>query len=125
MQQYISCFPVTIENANLSEQAIYTGELYYTGSAGNDGLVFGYQGRYDEMRVKHDIYCCNMRDTLDYWHTGRQFGSAPTLNQDFIECNPRKDIFADTSSPGFIVHIQNNVEALLPMPIVAEPSKMI
>lgn len=107
--------------ANLSEQAIERAEIYASGVEAENRTIFGYQGRYDEMRVKRNMVCGQMRDTFDYWHLGRQFGSAPTLNQAFIECNPDKRIFADQADPGLIVSIGNKIKAIRPMPVIAEP----
>lgn len=110
------------EFANLSEQAVEAGEVYVTSaSASASQTTLGYQGRYDEMRTKNDLICDDMRDTYDYWHLARQFSSAPTLNQTFIECDPRKDIFAAPSEPGFIITFGNLILATRPMPIQAEP----
>jgi len=109
------------EFANLSEQAIYRMELYAS-TVKNDNLtVFGYQGRYDEMRVKKNQVCAQMRDTLDYWHLGRQFASAPSLNQTFIECIPDKRIFAVQDEDGLVVNIANVIKAIRPLPIQSNP----
>lgn len=108
------------EFANLSEQPIWASELYYNNTVDDDSL-FGYQGRYDEHRTKQDMVCADMRDTFDYWHLAEQFTSHPALNSSFITCDPRKDIFASTSEPNCIVHINNKITAVRPMPIIAEP----
>ena len=49
------------EFANLSEQAIQRAEIYANGVAANNQVIFGYQGRYDEMRVKRNMVCGLMR----------------------------------------------------------------
>lgn len=111
------------EFANLSEQAIENAEICATTSAPHNTGIFGYQARYDEMRIKSNMVCSEMRSTFDYWHLGRQFdvGTPPTLNDDFVECIPRKDIFAAPSVPGLIVSFGNSIKAFRPMPIIAEP----
>lgn len=109
------------EFANLGEQAVTNAELFYTFEANTDKAIFGYQGRYDEMRTKQDLFCADMRDTFQYWHLGRIFSSTPSLNSDFVKCNPRKDIFAVTDEPGFIVHHKNLIQAVRPIPIQSEP----
>lgn len=109
------------EFANLSEEAIIRAELYANGVSNDNNTVFGYQGRYDHMRVKESKVCGDMRSTFDYWHIGRQFGSAPTLNETFVSCIPRKDIFAAPSEDGLIVNIGNLIKAIRPMPIMANP----
>lgn len=108
------------EFANLGEQGILNNEIYTQGSD-SDKAVFGFQGRYDEMRVKNNMVCANMRDVFSYWHLARSFASLPLLNEQFIECIPDKRIFAVPSEPGFIVHYANRVKAVRPLPILAEP----
>ena len=77
------------EFANLSEQAIERVELYASGVESENKTVFGYQGRYDEMRVKKNMVCSLMRTDFNYWHMGRIFSSAPNLNKTFhrLRCN--------------------------------------
>ena len=117
------------EFANLSEQAIYESEIYAT--VDNNSHIFsgelvssdffGYQGRYDEMRIKHDMVCGEMRNTFSYWTMARDFESAPALNSDFVTCNPTKRIFAVENVDGLIVHFGNRIRALRPIPIQSEP----
>lgn len=111
------------EFANLSEQAIENAEICATTSSAHNNGIFGYQGRYDEMRIKDNMICSEMRTTFDYWHLGRQFdvGSPPALNSSFITCVPRKDIFAVPSEPGLLVNYCNLIKAYRPIPIVSEP----
>ena len=61
------------EFANLSEQAVLNKEVYVTGNDTNDKMIFGYQGRYDEMRTKQNMVCGQMKSTFSYWHLGRIF----------------------------------------------------
>ena len=109
------------EFANLSEQAIINAEIYATGVLADNQNIFGYQGRYDEMRTKNNLIVSQMRSTFDYWHLGRQFASAPALNASFVTCVPRKDIFAVPSEPGLIVNFGNVIKAIRPLPYMAEP----
>ena len=111
------------EFANLSEQAVENAEICATASSAHNTGIFGYQGRYDEMRTKDNMVCSQMRDTFDYWHLARQFDptTPPTLNDDFVECIPRKDIFAVPSEPGLIVSFGNIIKAIRPLPIMGEP----
>lgn len=110
------------EFANLSEQAIENGEIFVTDNniPLNEG-IFGYQGKYDEMRYKPNMVCGEMRTTFDYWHLCRQFASLPALNSDFLECNPDKRIFAVENEPGFIVSYGNLIKAIRPIPIQSTP----
>lgn len=114
------------EFANLGEQPVYEEEIMlHQTSAGTNREVFGYQGRYDEYRYRKSSVHGNLRDTLDYWHLGRQFDTAvanrPRLNSDFITCSPRKDIYPAPSLPGMLVSFGNILKVVRPMPYMAEP----
>lgn len=111
------------EFANLSEQAIEQAELYATAVANENTAIFGYQGRYDELRTKRNMAVGLMRDDtgLAHWNLARIFSSSPDLNEDFIKCVPDKRIFAVTDEPGFIVTAQNIIRAVRPIPVVGEP----
>ena len=65
------------EFANLSEQAVERAELYASGVEAENRTIFGYQGRYDEMRVKRSQVCGLMRTDFNYWHLGRIFPRRP------------------------------------------------
>jgi len=109
------------EFVNLSEQAIEQVEIYATGTESENKKLFGYQGRYDELRYKPSMVAADFRDVFNYWHLGRIFESAPALNEDFIQCLPQKRIFAVQSEPGFMVQIRNIIKAIRPLPVIAEP----
>nr|QJB18783.1 MAG: major capsid protein [Microvirus sp.] len=112
------------EFANLSEQAIIKAEICAVhNNTEHNEAVFGFQGRYDEMRTKPNMICSEMRSTYDYWHLARQFDTAnpPALNQAFITCSPRKDIFAVENVPGLIVSFANLIKAYRPIPLMSEP----
>ena len=112
------------EFIGLSEQAIEEEEIYVT--ADNESAnraIFGYQGRYDEMRVKRDFVHGKLRSTMNTWHLGRSFASAPNLNASFVEMDPAQfnRIFALTSGPHCIVHVGNIIKAIRPLPVESNP----
>ena len=109
------------EFANLSEQAIERCEIYASTSESGNKTLFGYQGRYDELRFKRNQVCGLMRTSLNYWHLGREFASPPLLNSSFVECNPSKRIFAVQDEPGLIVNFGNLIKAIRPMPVQSNP----
>jgi hypothetical protein len=109
------------EFAHLSEQAIFNAEIYLNDEQVTNESVFGYQGRYDELRTKQNMVVAGMRSDFDYWHLSREFAEIPLLNSTFITCLPRKDIFAVPSEPGLIVSYANLIKAFRPMPVKAEP----
>lgn len=108
------------EFANLSEQAVTNQELYAQANA-EDIKIFGYQGRYDELRVKQSLVCGQMRNTFDYWHLGRKFDNQPKLNSDFVMCKPAKRIYAVQNEPGLIVSVANLIKAVRPLPVQSQP----
>lgn len=113
------------EFVNLSEQAIINAELCATGVLAHNQTLFGYQGRYDELRTKQNMVCGEMRagEVYDYWTLARQFDTLnpPELNEDFIKCVPRKDVFAVPTEPALIVSFGNKIKAFRPLPVTAEP----
>ncbi len=115
---------------NLSEQEVFEEEIYVSGVSHNTSKtgnrdIFGFQGRYNEMRHNQNMLTGLMRGdkTYNYWNLGRWFDSAPKLNKSFLECNPSKRgfIVTDDSMPGFILHIGHKIKALRPMVYMAEP----
>nr|WAE43417.1 MAG: major capsid protein [Microviridae sp.] len=108
----------------LSEQGVEEAELFLSDNEAANKIIFGYQGHFDEMRYKPNLVCADMRDTFNYWHIGRSFASAPGLNDTFLQCIPRKDIFADQADPGFLVHWSNRITAVRPLPVLAAPGFM-
>ena len=111
------------EFANLSEQAIETAEIYCTDDAEQNKTIFGFNGRYQEMRFKENRVCGEFRTELDYWHLARKFDNAPKLNSDFIQIKPEytKRIFAVQNRAGCLVEVGNLLKVARPLPYVAEP----
>lgn len=106
------------EFAHLQEQPVMSHELYLDNDASS---VFGYQGRYNEMRSKEDKVHNNMRDTLSYWHMARKFSTRPLLNSSFVYGSPSNRIFAVQNQPEYIVHLGNRVLATRPLPYIPTP----
>jgi hypothetical protein len=80
--------------ANIGDQEIQNRELY----AGNgvSTKAFGYTPRYQEYRFAPSETHGEMQTTLKYFHMNRIFNSTPVLNQQFMNCTPRTDMFAVT-----------------------------
>lgn len=121
------------EFANLSEQGIYNAEIYVQNDSADldtdflstvNGQVFGFQGIYDEMRIKSNRITGMMRDKLDYWHLARKFANAPALNEDFIMTKDTDfdRIFAVQDEDQLIVVCKNYLAgSIRPMPEVPDP----
>ena len=105
----------------MSEQAVERAEIYANNIEADNRTIFGYQGRYDEMRIKRNQVCGMMRTDFNYWHMGRMFTSAPTLSSSFVVSNPTKRIFAAPTEPGLIVNFANKIKAIRPLPIQSDP----
>lgn len=110
---------------NLSEQGIYAGELYVD-NTDEDTEIWGFQGRWNEMRAGTSFACGAMRDTYAYWNFSRHFDSRPELDADFIECKPSesKKIYAVQSEPGIICQFATILDAVRPITAYPEPGRM-
>jgi hypothetical protein len=78
--------------ANLGEQAVYRGEIYYVGDKAttnaDNTTVWGYQERWSEYRYYPNKISGQFRSQaatpLDAWHFAQNYGSAPSLNSTFL-----------------------------------------
>jgi hypothetical protein len=110
--------------ANIGEQEVKLEELYaYTNQSGS---TFGYVPRYAEYKYMPSRVAGDFRTSLDYWHLGRIFDSAPTLSQEFIECTTQETerIFAvnDPDVQKLYCHVLNKIKAVRPMPKYGTPT---
>lgn len=116
------------EFAHLGEQPIFKSEVVCNStSAGSDtfdtGDVFGYQPRYEEYRRKLNGVHGDFRTNMAYWHLARVFSSVPSLNSDYVSCNPSKRIFAagDQADRPCWVEMFLDIKAIRPMPKKGTP----
>lgn len=113
------------EFAQLGEQAIENRELYFdpTGASAPDTGTFGYQHRYAEYRYIPSSVHGDFKDSLSFWHLGRQFNQQPVLNSSFVTAVPRNNVFAVQSGVHHLwVQLYNDVKAKRAMPKFAIPS---
>lgn len=89
------------------DQPLFQKELYYPG----DSTVFGYQPRYDEYRRELSHITGEFRTTLNTWHFGRNFSSAPALNSTFLACVPPETPFVSSSVDNFQAMISHRLKA--------------
>lgn len=109
---------------NLGEQEIKQAELYATDVEAENTTIFGFQGRYNELRYMPSVVTGELRPggNLEYYTLARDFDSAPGLNEAFIKCDPGKRVFAvQTSQPSFIVNIGHRILAVRGLPIQPIP----
>lgn len=108
--------------ANIGEQEVQEQELYAYEADGTD--TFGYVPRYAEYKYMPSRVAGEFTSTLDYWHLGRIFATKPSLNQDFVECDPAstKRIFAvQDGADSLYCHVYNKIQAIRPMPKFGTP----
>jgi hypothetical protein len=115
--------------AHLGEQVVENREIYFDSTTSGDDPTgtFGYQQRYAEAKQIPTQISGDFRDTLDHWHIARQFGAEPSLNEDFIQCDPADEdinrIFASEEAATDKLWIQcyHDVKAQRPLPFFADP----
>jgi hypothetical protein len=106
--------------ANLGEEAINNQEVW---AYGLDG-VFGYTPRYANSKFELNRVAGQFRTTLDTWHLGRKFASAPKLNEDFVVANPDTRIFAvtDPEEDHLYCHVLNKISVKRKLPKYGTPT---
>lgn len=114
--------------ANIGEQPIRNGEIFYQGTAGGtaDDGIFGYQEPYADYRYGQNMITGEFRSdypqSLDTWHFAQDFATLPELGPDFIQENPPVDrTLAVTSEIQFIADFKFNVRSARPMPLFGVP----
>lgn len=112
---------------SIGEQPVYQNELYALSAS---DAVFGYQEAWADLRYRPNRVSGKMRstvaDSLDIWHFGDEYSSAPVLNQTFINETPqfidRTLAVPSTSDPQFILDIRINEYATRCLPTYSVPS---
>lgn len=112
---------------SIGEQPVYQNELYALAEKDN---VFGYQEAWADLRYRPNRVSGKMRstvaDSLDIWHFGDEYSSAPVLNQTFINETPqfidRTLAVPSTMEPQFILDIRINEYATRCLPTYSVPS---
>ena len=114
--------------AHIGEQEVEKKEVYVSSSPTYNATPFGYVPRYAEYKFMQSRVAGDFKASLAYWHLGRTWegispGEEPELNQNFIECKPRQDIFAvtDPDADKFYAHIYHSIHAKRPMAKFGNP----
>lgn len=116
------------EFANIGEQAIYQGEVVYQSQfqPGHERnkATFGYTPRYAEYKHHLSRVAGDMRDTLNFWHLGRELPPGMTpLNAAFVEAEEIDRIFAEREGDDYLFFLINNsITAKRPLPYFGTPS---
>jgi len=109
--------------ANIGEQETLRKELYAACTPAQQEAGVGYQPRYAEYRYNNSRITGEFKTTLNFWHLGRIFETAPTLGQ-AIECNPSMRIFAVEEGHHIYAQIILNVYVNRNLPRFGVPSLM-
>lgn len=124
------------EFAHLGEQDIRNSEIgifgseYDIDSDTGEPKIFGFTGRFNELRYMDSILSGSLRSSgdLSQWIWSRYMnftpqtdGSLPALNKDFVKMRPNKSIFAVQNEPSFVCSIGNIVDAWRPLPKYPTP----
>lgn len=97
------------------------------GSTDNRAITpFGYTPRYSKWKFKMDVVAGQMRDSMEYWHTFRQFMNLPHIGNSFVSymfagfTSDINRIFAveNDNSDKFFVSIFNNGSCRRCLPLV-------
>lgn len=97
----------------IGQQELYKNEVYADEVDGME--TFGYQDRYSEYRSEKSNVHGEFRSTLDYWHMGRKFSSAPVLNASFVECDPTKRVYNEQTQHSLWCSAQHRMKVLSPI----------
>ena len=113
--------------AGLGEQAVLNKEIFAGEST--DAAVFGYQGRWDELRYKQSritgVFRSKNSASLDAWHLSEEFSSLPTLNAAFIvDATPASRVVAVSSEPRVILDCWFDYKHTRAMPVYGIPGQM-
>jgi len=113
--------------AQLGEQQVLNKEIYFTeGSPSSNNGTFGYQARWAEYRDIPSTVHGSFRTTEKYWHLAMDFETLPSLNADFIKCNPSDRIFAvqdlENRLDNLWIHVIHDLKIKRPLPMFNVPS---
>lgn len=109
--------------AHIGEQVTKKNEIYAWQGLDVGQEDWGYQVRYAEFRTTPSYTTGDFTGTLDFWTLARIFGTAPELNQDFIECTPDTRIFAVEDGTDYIIsHLNHDISVSRLMPKFGTPT---
>lgn len=89
-------------------QEIKETELW---GAGDPEVTFGWTSKYDDYRHTFSYVSGEFKTTQADWHYGREFSSAPNLNQTFVQCDPADRVYLDTQVDELQCTINHDITA--------------
>lgn len=116
------------EFSNISMQAILNKEIFVSNNSDWNNQVFGYQGRYDELRsIPNRVQgrLCGTEQDIKNFVLMREFDNShkPSMSSAFLSLknNVNKTAWNVPTMPPFILQVANYIKAYRPMPYVAVP----
>jgi hypothetical protein len=98
------------ELQHIGQQEVLNKEIFPQAVAA-DEETFGYQDRYMDYKEYPSHVSGDFRDTLNYWHMARDLATPPSLNEDFIKCEPTKRIFNEQTQHSLWIYVQHRMVA--------------
>lgn len=95
----------TPEFATVGMQPVEKQEVYALSS--DPTGAFGFTDRYEEYRRPDNYITGDFRDLLAEYHLGRIFASEPSLNGNFVTCDPSLRIFQQSITDNVLLEVQN------------------
>lgn len=116
--------------STIGEQPVYRRELYALDTPENNGLAFGYQEAWSDLRSRQNIVSGQMSslysNNLDIWQFGDEYNNAPILSSEFIKEVPnyvdRTLAVPSTSQDQFMVQFVTHVNSIKELPLYSVPS---
>lgn len=107
---------------NLSDVPVMNAEIFEQDGDGTTATdnrgVFNFQPIFSEYKSSLSRVAGDMRDSLDVWHTAREFASLPQFNEAFLHrgYDSLGRLFADNASGrNCVCHVYNKFDMLRPM----------
>lgn len=115
--------------SSISEQPIYTSELYAFGESDGERRVWGYGEPWYDLRTRQNRISGQLTtgidDSMDYWHFGDYYSQAPTLSPDFLNETSNyvnRAITVESSHQDqFLIDFYMKVRAYRPLPVRSIP----
>lgn len=89
---------------NVGDEAILNKEIFLSDNHLTNNLEFGYMPRFADYKVGHNVITGEMTNNLILFNLGRNFGSLPGLNKNFIK--------VDTETTNRSFAVQTDVQHL-------------
>ena len=117
---------VTLSPYATSTRAFISDDEPFRFSANQD--VFGYTPRFSRWKFKGDVVAGQMRESLDYWHTFREFFQRPYIGHNFVSylnasfINNINRIFAyvNDNVDKFYIYCFNNASVRRCLPLIPD-----